>query len=96
MWLTTLHLALEPHAPGHGSRHFWFTHARTDGHSGLMVHSGRQLGGAPIKPETQEQAGDSPRTTHSAFGPQGDGTQGLVGAIGSAEIVGRNGVQMKA
>lgn len=32
----------------------------------------------------QEQAGDSPRTAHSAFGPQGDGTHGLVGAIGSA------------
>lgn len=31
-----------------GSTHFCFTQALLKGHSGLVKHSGRQLGGAPM------------------------------------------------
>ena len=52
-------------------------HALVDGHSGLIVHSGRQFGGVPMYPVKHEQAGLSPLTAHSAFGPQGEGWQGF-------------------
>ena len=71
--------ALAPHDPGHGSRHFSLMHARLLGHSALMVHSGRQLGGEPRKFGRHEQDGDSPTAWQTALGPQGDGTQGLIG-----------------
>ena len=45
------------------------------------MHSGRQLGGAPIIPSMQVQDGESPTARHCAFGPQGDGWQGLLGVI---------------
>ena len=48
VWFTTLQRAFVPHDPGHGSLHFWFTHAKLLEHSGLIVHSGRQFGGDPI------------------------------------------------
>lgn len=47
LWFTTLHTALEPQLPGQGSLHFWLMQARVFGHSGFIVHSGRQLGGIP-------------------------------------------------
>lgn len=48
LWLTTLHLALTPHVPGHGSWHFWFEQALFCKQSELTVHSGRHVGGLPI------------------------------------------------
>lgn len=48
VWLITEQRALFPHEPGHGSIQRWFTQAFVGAHSGLMVHSGRQFGGAPI------------------------------------------------
>lgn len=53
-------------------------------HSGLIVHSGLQFGGIPIKPSTHEHAGLSPRNWHIEFGPHGDGTHGLIGTLGSS------------
>lgn len=55
LWLTTTHSALIPQVPGHGSMHFWFKQARSNGHSELLTHSGLQVGGLPINPGTQEQ-----------------------------------------
>lgn len=48
LWLRTWQSAFIPHDPGHGSVHFWFMQAFSDGHSELITHSGRQLGGIPI------------------------------------------------
>lgn len=48
VWLTTLHMALSPHDPGHGSIHFSRIHALLLIHSELIVHSCLQFGGAPI------------------------------------------------
>ena len=47
-WLMTLHWALTPQTPGHGSTQWRLTQARLGGQSALMVHSGLQLGGEPI------------------------------------------------
>lgn len=44
-WLLTLHCALLPQAPGHGSLHRLLMHAMTALHSELIVHSGLHLGG---------------------------------------------------
>lgn len=48
LWLTTLHNALTPHLPTHGSiqRSFW--QALLLGHSESITHSGRQFGGRPM------------------------------------------------
>lgn len=48
LWFVTWHLALRPHVPGHGSIHFWLTHALSCEHSELTIHSGRHDGGLPI------------------------------------------------
>lgn len=50
------------------------------GHSGLIVHSGRQFGGVPIKLAKQEQEGEPPISRHCEFGPHGVGTHGSRGA----------------
>jgi len=42
------------------------------------MHSGLQYGGKPKNPARHEHEGASPTTRHSAFAPQGDGTQGFV------------------
>lgn len=46
-----------------------------------MAHSGRQYGGAPSIPVKQEQTGLKSTTLHSAFGPHGEGTHGLIGGL---------------
>jgi hypothetical protein len=46
--LTTLHKALNPQEPGHGSLHFSLMQAKFEGHSELSMHSGLQFGGRPI------------------------------------------------
>lgn len=78
LWLITSHLAFRPQEPGHGSLHFLFIQAKRGVHSALTEHSGRHLGGTPIKSGKQVQT-DCPFTTrHSLFGPHGDGLQGLL------------------
>jgi len=41
-WLTTLHWALRPHTPGHGSRQWLAKHAKFDIQSLFIKHSGLQ------------------------------------------------------
>ena len=41
IWLITLHWALTPHSPGHGSTQCSLWHALLEGQSALIVHSGR-------------------------------------------------------
>lgn len=74
--LITTHEVWRPQDPGHGSRHFSFWHARCPGHSALLVHSGRQLGGRPMYEGRQEHVGVLPLERQTALGPQGEGTHG--------------------
>jgi len=76
-WLTTWHSAFGAHEPGHGSLHFILEQAKLYEHSLLVIHSGLQFGGDPIKLGRHEHDGDSPWTLHWELGPQGDGMQGL-------------------
>lgn len=78
----TVHSAFVAHAPGQGSRHFWFTQARLLEHSLLVTHSGLQFGGTPTYAGKHEHDGVSPLTWHWALGPQGDGMHGLTGSGG--------------
>lgn len=82
MWFWTLHSALKPQEPGHGSLHFSVIQAIVDGQSVLTTHSGLQLGGEPMKFCWQEHAGWLPTALHSELGPQGDGMHGLTGSTG--------------
>lgn len=52
-----------------------------------MIHSGWQLGGAPLNSGKQEQDGDSPTTLHIEFGPHGEGSQGLIGFASKTNAV---------
>lgn len=79
VWLTTRHSAFRPQEPAHGSLHFWLMHAKLFAHSLLLMHSGRQFGGYPMKSGKQEHDGESLITWHWELGPQEDGWQGLVG-----------------
>lgn len=78
LWLTTWQVASIPHVPGQGSIHFWFKHARFNGHSELWTHSGRQTGGLPINPRRHEHTAWEFTSLHWLFGPHGDGLQGFV------------------
>lgn len=78
LWLLTLHIALWPQEPGHGSWHFRLIHAWDGEQSVLWIHSGRQLGGLPIKPCTQEHIAWLFTSLHMLFGPQGELSHGLV------------------
>lgn len=83
MCTTTWHSALAPQDPGQGSWHFWLMQARWLAHSLLIIHSGRQPGGAPTYPATQVQDGlPSADTWHCELGPQGDGWHGFWGTGG--------------
>lgn len=75
-WLTTLHRALFPHEPIQGSLHLFLTQDNDNGQSWSIKHSGRQFGGVPNIPITQEHTARFSTTLHSAFAPQGDGTHG--------------------
>lgn len=57
-------------------------HAKEIGHSLLLIHSGRQLGGNPINSGKQEQENEPPATLHIELGPQGDGSQGFTVTAG--------------
>lgn len=76
MWLITEHWALRPQEPGHGSMQRLLTQARLLAHSEFVVHSGRQLGGAPKKFGRQEHDAWPLVLRHWALGPQGEGRQG--------------------
>lgn len=71
--MTTRHSELVPQLPRQGSLHFRLMHARLKEHSLFVTHSGRQVGGIPIKSGKHEQDGDCPIMRHSEFGPHGDG-----------------------
>ena len=83
LWLTTWHLALEPHTPGQGSTHFWLMQAVVKLHSELMIHSGLQFGGLPEKLGWQEQTQAPFISLFWLLGPQGSGSQGFSGTTGS-------------
>lgn len=85
-WSTTVQIALAPHACTHGFLQRCDTHAKLAGHSALIVHSGRQLGGAPIYPGWQLHAAVSPGSTQMEFGPHGDGWQGFTDSGGTTVI----------
>lgn len=76
--MITVHLAPTPQDPGHGSLHFSRIQAKLLAHSELIVHSGRQFGGLPIKLPTHEHEGDPPISRHCELGPQGDGKHGSI------------------
>ena len=78
LWFCTVHWALRPHTPGHGSPHFWRMHACERGHSSLVTHSGRQpeKGSPRGKPGRHTHCATPPASRQSAFGPHGFGKQG--------------------
>lgn len=83
-WTLTVHVVYGPQAPAHGSLHSSLMQAKFPGHSAFRVHSGRQFGGRPMYFGVHEQTAVSSLTTrHCEFGPQGDGTHGLVGCVGA-------------
>lgn len=63
-----------------GSLHFWSVHAKFGGHSELTTHSGRQLGGDPIKVGKHEQTACPFISLHWLFAPHGDGLHGFSSA----------------
>lgn len=77
LWLTTLHSALTPQEPTHGSTQRWLLHAWLSGHSALMVHSGLHAGGAPMLLGAHEQAAWPLISLHWLFGPHGEGWHGF-------------------
>lgn len=77
----TKHSAFWPHDPGHGSLHFVSMQAKVLAHSELIVHSGRQEGGAPMKPSRQTHAATSPIALHFALGPHGSPKHGSTGLL---------------
>lgn len=84
LWCLTTQRVFCPHVPGHGLMHFWFKHDLSIGHSVLMTHSGRQLGGLLTYEGKQEQIAWPFCSRHWLFGPHGDGWQGCNGAIGAS------------
>lgn len=64
VWFMTIQLAFMPQDPGHGSRHFSLIQALLLGHSELIEHSGRQLGGAPMYVDKHEQDGEPLTSRH--------------------------------
>lgn len=79
-----MHLALRPQVPGHGSEHFWDIQAKFGLHSALTTHSGRQLGGVPMKFALQEHTVFGVGywvIWQILFGPQGEGSQVISGII---------------
>lgn len=83
-WFTTWHSAFEPQEPAQGSLHLRLMHAKWLLHSLLLIHSGLQFGGVPMNSGLQEHDGELLITWQIAFGPHGDGWQGLIGCTGSS------------
>ena len=75
--MITLHSALTPHNPGHGSTHLFLWHALSDGQSALMVHSGLHATyGSPKYSSIHVHAAAPFLSEHRALDPHGDGLQG--------------------
>lgn len=72
--MITVHCALIPQDPGHGSIHLSFWQAKLLEHAALIVHSGLQFGGEPRYDGKHEHAGKSPISRHFELGPQGFGS----------------------
>lgn len=80
--LTTSQMAFTPQVLLQGFTQRCLTQAICNGHSELIVHSGRQAKyGSPLYSGKQEQI----PLLHTAFDPQGDGLQGFT-SIGSVII----------
>ena len=80
-----MHSAFTPQSPGQGSTHLRFRQALFDGHSGLMVHSGRQATyGSPKYSGMHRQDPALFRSLHTAFVPHGEGLQGSITSVGTA------------
>lgn len=60
-------------------------HAFSKGQSELIMHSGLQVGGEPMKLAWQEHTACSLTTLHWLLGPQGDGLQGTTFGITGAK-----------
>ena len=69
-----------------GSTHFWFSQDLSNKHSELVRHSGRQLGGEPVKLGIQEQMAWPFISLHWLWGPQGEGWHGFLSTIGEIAI----------
>ena len=82
LWLITSHSALEPQAPGHGSRHLLLMQTRLEAHSLWILHSGLQFGGEPMCPGRQEHATKVSWGLHRENGPHGSELHGSTGAGG--------------
>lgn len=78
LWLKTLQLAFNPQTLLHGSMQLLFLQAFSNGHSELIVHSGRQPGGVPVYCDLQVHTACSFLTRHSLFGPHTLRLQGFV------------------
>jgi hypothetical protein len=78
-WCATWHKDLDPHALRQGSAHLLLMHAKLSLHSEWLLHSGRQLGGDPVKSGKQEHLACSLIFWQLEFGPQGEGWQGFIG-----------------
>lgn len=87
LWFITLQFALCPQTPGHGSTHFLFIHAKFVGHSALVVHSGRHMGGFPMKDGKHEHTAWLLSSLHWLFGPHGEGIHGYIGSIWVTEKI---------
>jgi hypothetical protein len=67
----TLHSALIPQLPAHGSAHFLLKQALSGGHSELAIHSGLQAGGEPMYCGKQAQIACPLDSLQLLKGPQG-------------------------
>lgn len=56
-------------------------------HSELLMHSGLQAGGEPMKSGRQEQEGESLMTWHWELGPQGEGRHRSIGVGGLSAVI---------
>lgn len=89
-WLFTKHFAYKPQDPSQGSLHFSVRHAKSPGQSECITHSGLQNGGDPIYKAWHEHDAKPLMLRHSAYKPQGDGTQGFEGS----EMLGKVSVKL--
>lgn len=85
-WLTVLHSALIPHAPGQGSLHLLLEQALLRSQSELDTHSGRQpVYGSPKYSGKQAHEPTPFLSLQRALAPQGEGLQGFGGGSDTSE-----------
>lgn len=83
LWLMHWQTADIPHAPTHGSTHFWFVQTWFLLQSELLKHCGLHVGGFPMYPGTQVQTAWLFTGRQILFGPHGDGAHGstMIGSM---------------